>query len=744
MDVDSPQPGFYRKYSKRILLLVLLSFPFLFYQAETLKSNNDIETWLPDRAEVRISYEEFKQDFGAEEVILVGLADASAESRIVEALASRIEALPGIRGCWTSDRFGQVMEEMEVPPEAVPERVRGLVVSEDGNLTGIIAVLSEEGLNSRAQTVEAIRSQIAYCQLPDEEAFLAGSPVLVAELDRLGSRKSNKKFFMITLLISLLLLYHSLRQWKLTFAILGLTIWSINATLTVINLAGAELNFILGALPVMVMVFTLAIAIHMLHYYQSAADAEEPDPLTTALGRAWKPCVLATLTTTIGLVSLNVSSMAPVRDFGVYAAAGCLVALFTGLGLTPAVMTLWPPGPHRKHAHRDGRPTRAAIVSSWIITHRKQLAIVTCLMVGVTSFGLYRVQSKIEPLEFLPRDSKILSDALIVERDLTNSRSVEAVIDFGHQDLPFLEKLAVVREAESIIRKHPGVRHTISVATFFPEEMPDSTFAAASLLNRARERQSNNDFLADGDRYWRISARLNSSSIFTDEYIVNDLRTMTTEYPIRYTGISPLLKHAQTEIFQGFWESFATAFIIITFVMIVSLRSWRTGLVAMVPNLTPICLVFGTLGWIRFPVDIGMMMTASIALGIAVDGTFHFLVRYHEVYRRDRNSEEAARISLMETGVPIFQAAGIASLGMLALTLSNFVPTARFGFLMATLLMTALIGDLLLLPALLAMRPKRNRNSDEDKAEPAETTAKVPAPNGLLKQMPASSDKSPV
>ena len=156
--------------------------------------------------------------------------------------------------------------------------------------------------------------------------------------------------------------------------------------------------------------------------------------------------------------------------------------------------------------------------------------------------------------------------------------------------------------------------------------------------------------------------------------------------------------------YNGFWESFAMAFVIISVVMIVSLWSLKTGLLAMILNLTPLCIVFGILGWIRFPVDIGMLMTGSIALGIAVDGTFHYLVRYEERYRRTKDSARAARFALFQTGAPIFEAAAIAAIGMLALTLSQFNPTARFGYMMATLLLAALVGDLMLLPALLYMR----------------------------------------
>ena len=102
-----------------------------------------------------------------------------------------------------------------------------------------------------------------------------------------------------------------------------------------------------------------------------------------------------------------------------------------------------------------------------------------------------------------------------------------------------------------------------------------------------------------------------------------------------------------------------------------------------------------------------MMMTGSIALGISIDGTFHFLVRYQEQWDAGKSSGHAVRIALLTTGGPIFESIVVSSIGMLALTLSSFAPTVRFGLLMASLLMATLAGDLLLLPAILALRRGR-------------------------------------
>lgn len=131
----------------------------------------------------------------------------------------------------------------------------------------------------------------------------------------------------------------------------------------------------------------------------------------------------------------------------------------------------------------------------------------------------------------------------------------------------------------------------------------------------------------------------------------------------------------------------------------------------MIPNLTPILLVFGTLGWCDYPIDIGIMMTASIALGLAVDGTFHFLFSYRDRIMATGCRYRAVRQALLQTGMPIISSAVISGTGLLALGLSPFRPTMRFGVLMFCLLIAALIGDLLLLPAFLAIGAKRKRLS---------------------------------
>lgn len=694
--------GFYQRYSWPLLLTAIVTLPILVWQANLLPSNNDIETWLPNETPVRVRYEQFKRDFGVDEVVVIALRTAQPDEKLQEALAKRLEQIAGIRKVWTPARFRAVMADFNVPAEEADHRLRGLVLGDHSGAVGIIALLNEDGLKRRAQVVEAVRGQLEYCQLNNSQASLTGAPVVVSELDQLGSQKSNRRFFLISLGLSLVLLYYSTRHWGLSLSLLGLTLWGINLTLSMINWFGGEMNFILNSLPILVMIFTLSISIHLLSYYSTALEDRVPNPLAFAVWQSWRPCLLSTITTLIGLFSLNVSSIRPVQEFGLAAACGSIVALLVGLGMTPALITLWPRTMIQSAQHE-------LIFRRWgemvVRHHRLILAGGLCVFIAMGG-GLLRLKSHIDPVSFLPKNNRVVQDLAQVEKSLTNIDGLELVVDFGDSEIPFLERVERIRELELRLREHPAVRHTMSLASFFPTTMPGGTFEVMQLLRQAQSRSGEQEFLAEGDRKWRISTRLNlhAGNGYTQTQLLADFDRLMGGANVEFTGVYPLLESAQTEIFSGFWESFTSAFLIISVVMIISLRSFKIGIIAMVPNLVPIWVVFGIVGYCGMNVDIGMMMTGSIALGISVDCTFHFLVRFREHRERGETIEEATLAALAHTGWPVVDSAIVGSLGMLALTLSNFAPTARFGCLMAAQTVASVLGELLLLPALLCLR----------------------------------------
>lgn len=169
-----------------------------------------------------------------------------------------------------------------------------------------------------------------------------------------------------------------------------------------------------------------------------------------------------------------------------------------------------------------------------------------------------------------------------------------------------------------------------------------------------------------------------------------------------YTGVVPIVYKAQRALLESLIQSTLWSFLTITPLMMIVSRSFAAGGVAMIPNVLPVVVIFGAMGWLGISIDIGSMMTASIALGVAVDDTIHFLSWYRADLDRSGDRREAIVSCYAKCATPTLQAALISGLGLSVFALSTFTPTQRFGWLMLSILVAGVVAELIMLPALLA------------------------------------------
>ncbi len=224
----------------------------------------------------------------------------------------------------------------------------------------------------------------------------------------------------------------------------------------------------------------------------------------------------------------------------------------------------------------------------------------------------------------------------------------------------------------------------------------------------------------------------------------------TTGVRAIYTGVVPIVYKAQRTLLNSLIESTFWSFVTITPLMMILSRGVFAGIVAMLPNALPVFVIFGSMGWLGVHVDIGSMMTASIALGVAVDDTIHFLTWYREELVKQPDRQHAILAAYKRCATPTFQAALISGLGLSIFACSTFEPTQRFGYLMLTILLAGMVAELVFFPALLAgpmgvvfrgtgakrldERPRRSDNQpykiEQDAVE--SISASVPLPTSHL------------
>jgi hypothetical protein len=169
-----------------------------------------------------------------------------------------------------------------------------------------------------------------------------------------------------------------------------------------------------------------------------------------------------------------------------------------------------------------------------------------------------------------------------------------------------------------------------------------------------------------------------------------------------YTGVVPIVYKAQRMLLDSLIQSTFWSVIMITPLLMFIARSAAAGLVAMLPNVLPVLMVFGGMGWLGIDVDVGAMMTASIALGVAVDDTIHYLNWFREELDRLGDRKQAILAAYKHCATPTIQAATIGGLGLSIFAVSTFTPTQRFGILMLVILWLGAVAELIFFPALLA------------------------------------------
>lgn len=620
-----------------------------------------------------------------------------------------------------------------------------------GTPVAVAVTLSEAGGAEPELAVAAIRQSAVACGVPEPALHLGGRAVTTAALNSSVKQAAwnpaarpgqvlKRSIILSSGVVGLVLAFVFLRSIRLGILVVGTSWYATALALGLIPLTGATMNMVLVVMPTLLMVLSLSSAIHVANYWRHAAHEDPSTAVSRALSLARQPCVMAAVTTAIGLASLATSALTPVRDFGVYSAAGCLVMLGVVLLGLPALLQVWP----------GGRPSPKEVDSrGWkqfgILLHRRwKLISLTCITLCVSAaWGLQWFQTETKVVRYFPPTSRIVQDYLFLEENLAGITPVDVIVRFdrGMQErTKFLERLEIVREVVAEIRQHPEITGALSLADFQPVyDRPDPNSKRADVLKYLRKSQGvekaiKGEQAADssglftvagratdlhapgdgllnnaGDELWRISAQ---ASVMSDANYVTLTRELNARVQgvTRYfpgaghvvTGAVPLFLRTQEAVLDSLIVSFAMAFGMISLVMMWMLRDIPAGLLSMIPNLLPVASVFGLLAWNNQRVDVGTMITASVALGIAVDGTLHLLTWFRDGLARGQSRFRAMVESLAHCAPAMWQTSAAVGIGLLMLYPAELLLISRFGWLMAALIAAALIADLVLLPALLA------------------------------------------
>jgi hypothetical protein len=223
-------------------------------------------------------------------------------------------------------------------------------------------------------------------------------------------------------------------------------------------------------------------------------------------------------------------------------------------------------------------------------------------------------------------------------------------------------------------------------------------------------------YVSDDYRTAVLASRLKTvSSAKMDRFLREVKEHIRREYPdlgIQVTGVSVLVTDSIDAIVRGQIQGLALALGLISLVLIGLLGSVRLGLLSLIPNLIPVLTTLGFMGWLGIPINTATAVISCVAIGIAVDDTIHYMARFRREYETDPDEAAAAFRSLVSTGRAMYLTSWILTVGFSVLVLSHFKPIIYFGSLMAVTMLSALAGDMVLLPVLLmTLKPVRRRRA---------------------------------
>jgi uncharacterized protein len=790
--MSQPHSNFYQRNSVWIMAVLIFLLPLVVVGAVKAKGNNrnDVKGWLPLEYPETQTYRFFRRNFQGEEFILVSWEGCRMDDPRLELLAqklipppeeaSRIErplyfktAQTGPRAVarMTSEPLNLDREEaigrltgaiVGPPPEGVPAGSEGDDL--DARQTCLVLTLSDAARQNLHGAIDMVRDVADQeCGIPEKTLHMGGPPVDNVSIDRAG-QTSVTILFGLSLVVGFVVSWYSLKSKALVAMVLASGVYSMFASLAIVWYSGYPVDAILLTMPSLVYVATTSGAIHLANYYrdQLAETGKREGAAGEAVHHAILPLTLATGTTAVGLATLAVSELVPIRMFGIFSAAGVVVSFLILVLFMPAALELFPPklklgvladDDDAKASWRPIEESRWWAVGEWI-TRNNGLVTAACLLLMATvAYGLTKVESSVQLMRLFSPKARIRQDYQWLEKNLGPLVPMEILVRIDQQTCPlnFLERMELVDRIQKSIGGLHEVGSSLSTVTFGRSlEVGDSGTgmggAAAralgfgartkrSVLNRRlmahRQDFLDGDYLRDAtnpdgreEELWRISARVSATKEVDYALFKRDLKSQIDPIlaeleaegvpgvAVDYTGLVPLVYKAQHSLLDGLKIGFIWDFAIIVAVMVVLCRAVSAGLVLLLPAAFPALLVFGGMGWGHsllktldagtLLIDIGTVMAPSVALGVTVDDVVHFMLWFRKGIADGLDRRQATMLAYKGCARAMYQSWGVIGLGLSVFSLSPFGPTQRFGHMMLAMLTVALVGNLVFMPALLS------------------------------------------
>ena len=629
------------------------------------------------------------------------------------------------------------------------------VISSNGETTAIIATVKKVSPELRKELVKETREILRTVDIeynnapsplslkdgvsevndPQENFFLAGPSIVNTELDRM-SQKDMKTFtpvmFAVALVI-LIVLFRNISGVLIPAITIGINImWTVGLFV----IFGHKMNMVSGMLIPLVFIISLATSVHILNrfYLEVNLSGDRRKSILETVKHICVPCFLTCVTTSIGFLSLIASDVTPVKTTGIFMSAGIMMSFFICIAFVPGMLSLFPLWMSKPFL--DLRKSRKSsnkeywggygLIGKFVKNNTIYVFVLSLLFVGVAIYGITKIEAESSIFESFPESSEITRSTEHIEKELMGLMPMDIVIDAENIGGAFQPDVLVgMEKLQDYLKKIPEVTKSVSVADYvkylnkllYKDNSDSQVITKDKAIDYVKLASLHGDKIvkslySEDYNEGRVTVRMKNVGSSRYQEIVNNIEGfIKTNFPLRVgcaiTGIVPLLMDMQGYLIESQIKTFSLAFILIFICIALLLKSARIGMMSMIPNLIPIVITLGVMGYVGINLDVATIMIASVAIGISVDDTIHFLYRFKEEFRKDGDHYLAIQRTLSGVGRALIFTTIVATCGFLVFCLSSFKAIQYFGLLTGITMVSAIVADLLILPSyILLFKPK--------------------------------------
>ena len=577
------------------------------------------------------------------------------------------------------------------------------------------------------QEFEAVSTVLEIIERYDADDFrtYAGGPPII-NMSMMGSLMRDVVLFTI-LSVGVIILFLGLVFRHALGVVIPLTIslLSLAATLGTMGTVGIPAMPISEIVPSFLLAVGVGGSVHLIVIFQQRllAGASREDAIAGALAHSGLPIIMTSLTTAGGLASFAAAELLPIAVFGTVAPLGILLTLLMTLTLAPALLAVVPLRPPARAAEGQSPSIRFLVGAGDFATRNAaRVLVVSGLLLLAAIVGMTRLEFSFNTMDWFPDDLPAKVASIKLDEELGGAMSFELLIETGREnglhEPEVLERIDKARHIVSTLQVGDVIAgKSVSLVDIIKEihlalsgshSIPEDPLLISQEL-LLFENSGSDDLedvvdtqfstgrftmrvpFIDASQYPAFGAEV--SRIF-DEQLEGYATTSLT-------GLMIVSGRSFTAAIETMIRAYSIAIVVITPLMMLLLGSFRMGLIAMIPNLFPIALTLGLMGWFRLPLEMFSLLIGSVALGLAVDDTIHFMHGFRRNYSQSGDVEEAVRRTLSTTGQALLFTSVVLSIGFGTYVLSELNNLTNFGMLTAFAILTAFLADILLAPALM-------------------------------------------